>query len=683
MKKKITVAIVGNPNSGKTSIFNNLVGARQHVGNWPGVTVEKKEGTLIYKGSNILFVDLPGTYSLTAYSQEELVTRNFIIENKPDIVLNIVDGTNIERNLYLTTQLIEMEVPLVIAINMWDEVLQKGIKIDTALLGQLLGIPVIPTSAVKNTGIKELINIINDISHADNYSLAQKLDYQTDLEEELDKLTNVLGQDQYLKDNYPARWLAIKLIEQDQEVYKLVHDRAVWIQIDHTLDAGLRHLNRHFNQSPESIVSESRYAFVNGAIKETVQRPSFSRNTVTDKIDNLLLNRILGLPIFLFILWLVFQLTFSLGQVPMAWIESFFAFLRGFITNIMPETTLTSLLVDGVIAGVGGVLVFLPNIILLFLGIGFLEDSGYMARTAFLVDKIMHRFGLHGRSFIPMILGFGCSVPAIMCCRTLKNRADQLTTMLVIPFMSCGAKLPVYLLIIGAFFPKHLHGNILFGIYIFGIITALLAATLLKHSLFKGLSEPFVMELPPYRMPTLKNLLIRMWEKAWMYLKKAATIILVFSIILWFFSNYPSNPRLPERSPSQLSYSIAGRIGHFIEPAIRPLGFDWKMGIALTSGLAAKEVIVSTLGTIYSMEKEEGSPIPLQEALQNDPHFSPLTALSFLIFTLLYVPCIAATSVFHKESGSWQWTAFYIFFTTTTAYIMSILVYQGGRLLGF
>ena len=651
------------------------------MGNWPGVTVEKKEGELKYKNYNFTFIDLPGTYSLTAYSQEELITRNFILEQKPDVILNIIDGTNLERNLYLTTQLMEMNVRLVTAINMWDAVLQKNIKINIPLLSSLLGVPLVPVSAIKKTGIKDLLEAIVNIPKEETPDSSAKLEYQTDLTEEVTSIEKVLSQDKYLSDNYPLKWLAIKLVEHDQEVYKLIHDRAIHIQVDQALNEALKHLQLHFQQSPESIVAESRYAFINGAIKETIVQPKSENRSWSEKIDDLLLNRFLGLPFFLFFLWSIFQLTFRLGEAPMSWIETLFSKLAVLTGQLLPQSTLSALIVDGVIGGVGGVVVFLPNILLLFLAIAFLEDSGYMARAAFLVDKIMHRFGLHGRSFIPMIMGFGCSVPAFMSCRILKNRADQITTMLVIPFMSCGAKLPVYVLLIGAFFPKHLQGNILFAIYLTGIITALAAASLMKRLFFKGLSEPFVMELPPYRLPTFNNMFIRMWERARMYLKKAGTTILIISVVVWFFSNYPADHTLS--ASNQLSHSIAGQIGHAIEPIIRPLGFNWKLGIALVTGLAAKEVIVSTLGTIYSIDDLANGANSLQTILSNDPQITPLIALAFLIFTLFYVPCIAATTVFHKEIGQWRWTIFYLFFTTGTAYVMTFMFYQGGRLLGY
>ncbi|MFA5928389.1 MAG: ferrous iron transport protein B [Candidatus Margulisiibacteriota bacterium] len=711
-KIELTVAIAGNPNSGKTSLFNILAGAHQHVGNWPGVTVEKKEGFYENDQYKIKLVDLPGTYSLSAYSQEELITRNFILRERPDLVIDVLDATNIERHLYFAVQLMELACPVVLALNMWDEVEASGIKIDHALLSSLLGVPIVPISAVKEQGIEQLLGTITGFASSARVS-SNKLEYQADLSEEIDNLALILAEDQVLAKSYPLKWLALKLIEQDQEVYQLVHERAVWLRGRAVLEKAIKHLQGHFDRSPESIVSESRYAFINGAVKETVQVPLRKERTLTEIIDSILLNQIVGLPIFLFLLWLVFQATFRLGKIPMDWIEQFFVTLGNLAVRYLPDSTLTSLLRDGVIAGVGGVLVFVPAILLLFFAISILEDSGYMARAAFLVDRIMHRFGLHGRSFIPMVLGFGCSVPAFMACRTLKNEADRLTTMLVIPFLSCSAKIPVYVLLIGAFFPVHMQGNIMFGLYMLGVVIALIASALLKRFLFKGLSEPFVMELPPYRLPTARNILLHMWERAAMYIRKAGTFILVASVIVWVCSNLPSD-RLAahehkekvlqinssatlssadkeaqllvlnsDYSSRQLAFSISGRAGHLIEPLIRPLGFDWKMGIALISGVAAKEIIVSTLGTIYSLENSEKNVGDLQRALRNDPAYNPLAILALLVFTLLYVPCIAASTVFHKEAGHWKWTVFYIIFSTATAYFMALIVYQGGKLLGY
>lgn len=610
--KKILIALAGNPNSGKTSLFNGLVGANLKVGNWPGVTIEKTEGSVRYKEHELVFVDLPGTYSLTPYSPEEIITRDFVVRNKPDVLLNVVDGTNLERNLYLTTQLMELEANMLIALNMYDEVLQQGTRIDVGQLQKLLGCHVVPTSAVKKEGLPKLLDHIVRIHEKKIIIAKDKLGYDP-------------------------------------------------------------------NENDQTVLAENRYGFIRGVIAETVLYIDKPVKTVTDWIDMLLINRVLGLPIFLFIMWAIFQLTFKLGEPPMGWIESGFGWLSGFFSGILPEGFLKSLLIDGIIAGVGGVVGFLPNILLLFLGISFLEATGYMARAAFVVDKLMHKIGLHGRSFIPMLTGFGCSLPAFMACRTLKNKADRIITMLIIPFMSCGAKLPVYLLLIGAFFPERIAGNLLFGVYMFGILIALLSAFILKKVMFKGESEPFVMELPPYRLPGLRYLLVQMWIKAQLYLKKAGTIILFASVLIWGITTFPALPENSTADVSPLEYSIAGRLGKAIEPVIKPLGFDWKIGIALVTGLAAKEVVVSTLGTIYALddaELEDEEATALKQRIRKDPVFTIPAVLSLLVFVLLYVPCLAASAVFHKEAGSWRWTGVYFGYTLGVAWLVSFLVYR-------
>ncbi|MFC1482648.1 ferrous iron transport protein B [Candidatus Margulisiibacteriota bacterium] len=672
-KKEIVVALCGNPNSGKTSVFNALTGARQRVANWPGVTVEFKEGSATYKHYSITFVDLPGTYSLTAYSQDEVVTRQYIIEKKPDIIIDVIDTTNLERSLFLATQLMELSIPMFIALNMSDLTHTCDISIDIPQLSTLLGCPCIPTVASKEKGIGKLFDTILSLVQK-KLTTEYKVEYHPDVETELDTLSAVIETDPDLPSHTSPRWYALKLLERDQLVYHYFHNRVIWIQLDHVIDASIKRLQTIFSSEPETIIAESRYAFIQGALKETVTLPVHRKKLVSDYIDDFLLHRIFGLPIFLFIMWCIFQLTFRIGEFPMHWTEHLFSWFGSLVTTFIPAGVFQSLLVDGVIAGVGGVLVFLPNILLLFFAIALLEDTGYMARAAFLVDKIMHKIGLHGKSFIPMILGFGCSVPAMMACRGLKSRRDQLTTMLVIPFMSCSAKLPVYVLLIGTFFPAIYHGHLLFGIYLFGVLIALLMAKFLKMFIFRGLAEPFVMELPQYRLPSLKSILIHMWNRAWLYIRKAGTIILLFSVIIWFTSNFPSG---------NLGDSYAGRFGTFIEPVVKPLGFNQQIGIALTAGFAAKEIVISSLGTLYSVEEKGTEPVHLRSQLQKDPDFTPLTALTLITFVLLYIPCIASVIVFLKESGSRRWTLFLILYTTGLAWIVSFVVYQGGRLLGF
>lgn len=682
--KEIVVALLGNPNSGKTSLFNNLVGANQKVGNFTGVTIEKYEGSIKYQGYKIRVIDLPGTYSLTAYSPEELVARNFLIEEKPDIVIDVIDGSNLERNLYLTTQLMELEVDMLVAMNMYDEVKKQNIKIDILQLQKLLGSHIVPTSAVKKQGITDLLDHIVRVYEGDITIAKNKLIYSSDTEEKIDALAEILSKDEELTQRYAARWLAIKLLENDQQIYQTVKERAVWVKAQLILKQAIASSENQFESDPELAITEDRHSFIRGALKETVVFPKKIKKTLTDYIDSVLINRLLGLPIFLLIMWLIFQFTFKLGELPMGWIESFFGWLGHLVAVHTPAGLYQSLLVDGVIAGVGGILVFLPNILLLFVAISFLEGSGYMSRAAFVIDKIMHHFGLHGKSFIPMMTGFGCSVPALMACRTLKNDSDRLTTMMIIPFMSCGAKLPVYVLLISAFFTPVMAGNILFGIYLFGVVVAILSAKLLKTAVFKGESEPFVMELPPYRFPTARALFFQMWFKAKMYLKKAGTTILVASVIIWLATNFPQSEIKHQEKRVQQAYqleqSYAGRFGKIIEPLIKPLGFDWRIGVGLTAGLAAKEVVVSTLGTIYSLGEVDERSTVLSDRLREDPKFNWAVALSLMVFVLLYVPCIAATVVFHKEAGRKKWTAIYIAYSMSVAWLLSFIVYQIARL---
>ncbi|HDQ25618.1 MAG TPA: ferrous iron transport protein B [bacterium] len=701
--KHIKAALAGNPNSGKTSLFNGLVGAHMKVGNWAGVTVEKFEGYVRYKGYKITFTDLPGTYSLTAYSPEEVIARNYIIDEKPDVVVNVVDGTNLERNLYLTTQLMELEADMVMALNMYDEVKASGLEIDVKQLQVLFGCHIVPTNAVKKEGLNSLLDHIIRVYEKDIIVKKNKLSYDLQIEGAVDSISNVLREDAELAQKYPARWMAVKLLEADQLVYNQVTGRAVWLNTERVVKAAIAGNEDAPGAGLRARIASDRYAFVRGAVKETVKGPLGEKKSITDYIDAVLINRFLGLPVFLVIMWMLFQFTFKLGEAPMGWIESFFAWFGAVVKDSLPDNELRSVISDGIIAGVGGVVVFLPNILLLFLGLTFLEATGYMARAAFVVDKVFHRLGLHGKSFIPMVTGFGCSVPAFMACRTLKNRGDRLATMMVIPFMSCGAKLPVYILIIGAFIPEGMRGNALFGIYLFGILVAALSAKLFKSTIFKGESEPFVMELPVYRLPTAGSILVQMWIKAWMYLKKAGTVILAASVIIWFAGSYPKDTAgaeifegsaleaasLPEDerqeavnrlenelAARQLEHSFAGRAGKAIEPVIKPLGFDWKLGVALIAGLAAKEVVVSTMGTIYALGDTGGDVSTLTERLKANPDYTLPMALSLLVFVLLYVPCIAATAVFHKEAGELKWTLFYIAYSLTTAWVFAFLVYR-------
>ncbi len=698
--KTINVALLGNPNSGKTSLFNAIAGTHRKVGNFTGVTVEKTEGIVKYKGYRINVVDLPGTYSLTAYSPEEVVARNYIIEEKPDVVIDVIAGSNLERNLYLTTQVMELEVDMLVAINMWDEVEKLGIKIDLPQLEALLGSHVIPTSASKKFGIESLLDHIISVFEGDITISRNKMVFSRGIEQRITEISSILENDE-LSEKYNSNWLAIKLLENDQLVYETVKGKSIYLKVVRTLLDSIENYKTRYKTDTESAIIEDRHSFIRGALHETVVIPVNGKKTVTDHIDNILLNRVLGLPIFFGIMWGMFQLTFSLGAVPMAWMDTFFQFLSGAVSQMIPEGLLRSLIADGIIAGVGGVLVFLPNILLLFLSISILEGTGYMARAAFVIDKVMHKVGLHGKSFIPMLTGFGCSVPAIMATRTLKNKGDRIVTMLIIPFMSCGAKLPVYILLLSAFFQPSMAGNILFGIYLFGIFLAMISALILKKAAFPGQSEPFVMELPPYRIPGLKSLFYQISYKVKMYVKKAGTIILAAAVIIWLSSNFPVSGEIKEsysiqisktsdielirtlenrEAAEQLAFSLAGRFGKIIEPVIKPLGFDWKIGIALTAGLAAKEIVVSTMSTIFAIGDQSNDTPKLALRLREESGYSRATALSLMIFVLLYVPCIAATTMFHKEAGAWKWTRLFIIYTMSVAWIISFIFYRLGLL---
>ncbi len=687
MDKEITIALTGNPNSGKTTVFNNLTGARQHVGNYPGVTVEKKEGKLKYRDQDINVVDLPGTYSLTAYSIDEIVARDFVIEGKPDVVIDIVDASNLERNLYLATQFMELGVPLVIALNMSDVAKARGQQINKQRLSELLGVPLIPTVANRKKGMNELIDEAVKVAEGKGSLRKITVSYGKEVEEEILKIEQILEKDKALLEKYPARWLSVKLLENDNEVQKKIKKSPYAGEILAQVESSISHLKNIFGDDLELVIADRRYGFINGACHESVERTAEERLSTSDNIDKVITNRILGLPIFLALMWLVFKTTFKLSEAPMGWIEKTQEWLGATLGHLFAEgSALQSLVVDGIIGGVGSVLVFVPIIFLLFLAIAVLEDSGYMARAVFIMDRLMHKIGLHGRSFIPMILGFGCNVPAIMATRTIEDRRNRLVTILINPLMSCGARLPVYTLLAGAFFNERIAGNVIFSIYMLGIVLAVIVAKLFRKFLFPGPSAPFVMELPPYRMPTLKGLLIHMWERGVVYLKKAGTIIFAGCVLIWFLSNFPYNPK--DSGYERLEKSYAGRIGRFIEPVMKPLGFDWKIGVGLVGGFIAKEIVVGTLGVLYQVGEADEESESLRAALQNDKYpdgrnvYNPLVAYALMVFVLIYVPCVACIAAIKRETNSWRWPLFSTFYLTALAWIMALIVYQGGRLLG-
>ncbi len=705
-RKTITIALTGNPNSGKTTVFNNLTGQRQHVGNYPGVTVELKEGRARCDERDVRVVDLPGTYSLTARTLDERVARDFIIKRQPDVVVDIVDASNIERNLYLATQLIELGVPLVVALNMSDAAKTAGIEFDLEKLSQLLGVPIVPTVGHKNQGTQDLLAAaVTTAEKRDSYHPVP-VHYGPEIDSEIEKIEALLGQTRPdLLEQTPGRWLATKLLEGDQDVREKVEADGILSAVDEST----AHLERMLGDHPEIVMADRRYGFISGACQEAIRSTIERRHNLSDQIDAILTHRVLGLPIFLALMYGVFEFTFTLGDPPMRWIELGTSWLGGVVSGWWPagaENPLKSLLVDGIIGGVGGVIVFLPNILLLFLAIAVLEDTGYMARGAFIMDRLMHRIGLHGKSFVPMLIGFGCSVPAIMATRTLEGRRDRLTTMLVIPLISCGARLPIYALIIPAFFPGRWQGPMLWIIYVIGIAMAIGAARLLRATLFRGPSTPFVMELPPYRMPPFRSVLTHMWQRGWLYLRKAGTIILAVSIIMWFITSYPkkygpdsdyaaaethreqmaASPAQPSVQPEQstqseqLAYSIAGRVGHAIEPALKLMGFDWRIGTALIGAFAAKEVFVAQMGIVYSLGEVDQTSAALRDKLQ--ANYSPLTAFCIMLFCLIGAPCMATVAITRSESGSWGWALLQWGGLTLLAFAVTTMVYQVGRLAG-
>ena len=692
-EKVIDVALVGNPNCGKTTLFNVASGSHERVGNFSGVTVESKNATFKKSGYTFNITDLPGTYSLTAYSPEELFVRQHIFEKVPDVVVNVIDGSNLERNLFLTTQLIDMDIRVIIALNMFDEFEDSGHQLDMDALGQLLGIPVVPTIGSKGIGIQALFGRIIDVyEDRDPVVRHVHINYGSDLEKTIHKIQDVLWKDQGLTDRISSRYLSIKLLEKDEEIQNAIRSSTQCETVVSIVRNEIHHLESNFREDVATLVADAKYGFIAGALKETMT-PSKEKQpdkTTSERIDHFLTHRFFGFPIFLFFLWLMFQATFTLGDYPKSWIEGGVSWIGEQTTTLLPGGPVRDLLVDGIINGVGSVVVFLPNILILFFFISIMEDTGYMARAAFIMDKLMHKIGLHGQSFIPLIMGFGCNVPAIMATRTLKDRNDRLLTMLINPFMSCSARLPVYILIAGIIFPNYA-GSIIFGLYLTGILIAVLVSVVLKKTLFKNKGAPFVLELPPYRMPTLRVSLRHMWEKGGQYLQKMGGIILIAVILIWALEYFPAGGKVSR--DERLKQSYIGKIGRSIEPVIAPLGFDWRMGISLITGAAAKEVVVSTMGVLYGTNRyDEKNGVrnlntELKEATYQDgikkgqKIFTPLTGISYLLFILIYMPCVAVVAVVTRESGSWKWALFLITYTTALAWIISFTVYQVGSLL--
>ena len=669
------VVLIGNPNCGKTSLFNCVTGAKEKVGNYGGVTVDSKEGWFNIDGRKVQLVDLPGTYSLTEYSPEEMYVRTYIRDNHPDAILNIVDAGNLERNLYLTTQVMDMNIPMVIALNMWDELEKSGDKLDIDMMSRVLGASMVPLTAYNGRGVKEVLQAtMQAIDESEQDTLHHNVNYGPLIEDALKELGEKCPE--------LDRYTVLKIIENDQHALQLLDDREDAAEVK-ILAADLRgRIERDFNSDITSIITDLKYGFVRGALAEALT-PNPDRVTGETKpgysMDRLLTNRWLALPILLVLMWLMFEATFTLGAYPQEWIENGIGWLGEWIGNAMPDGILKDLIVDGIIGGVGGVLVFLPQILILFFCISLLEDSGYMARAAFIVDRIMHRVGLHGKSFIPYLIGFGCGVPAIMATRTLENRRDRVVTILTIPFMSCSARLPAYLLLVGAFFTAK-QGLILMSIYLIGVLVAALTAIVLSKTILKHDKTQFVMELPPYRKPTARNATIHMWSKGKQYLQKMGTIILAASIIVWALGYFPRHEGQTQQE--QIENSYMGQMGKAIEPLVEPLGFNWQMGVSVLTGAAAKEIVVSTMGVLYTGEADaDEESAPLKEKLQtatkpNGEHvFNPIVAYSFMLFILLYFPCIAALAAIKREAG-WKWVAFEVIYTTAVAWLVSFIFYQ-------
>ena len=699
-RKVIKVALVGNPNCGKTSLFNMASGSHEHVGNYSGVTVDAKEGTFEHGGYKFILVDLPGTYSLSAYSPEELYVRRNLIDDMPDVVVNVVDASNLQRNLYLTTQLIDMNLRVIMALNMYDELIAKGDKLDIKQLGYLLGMPVVPTVSRNGDGITALFDTVVQIYENSDPHIARHIhiNHGAELEATIDRVKALIQSNIDIRSRYSTRYLTIKYLENDEEVEKIVESLPNRDEIIAARFEENKRIHELLNSSVESALVDAKYAFVQGALAETHEpyKGKRMRNTITDRIDYFVTNRWLAFPIFVFLLYLVFNGTFVIGEYPMRWIEWLVQNFGAFVSSFMAEGWLKDLIVDGIIGGVGSVLVFLPNIMLLYMFISLLEDSGYMARAAFIMDRMMHKIGLHGKSFIPMVMGFGCNVPAVMATRTIESQKSRLITMLIIPLMSCAGRMPVYILIAGAFFPHHA-GAVLLGLYALGIILAIIAAKVMSR-FFKDDDLPFVMELPPYRIPTGKSILRHTWEKGKQYLQKMSGIILICSVAMWFLSYFPNHDAYADHHQQQ-EHSFIGYVGKTIEPVLEPLGFDWRMGVGIIAGVGAKELVISTLGVMYAGEEPIDVPAAGADVQADDPvedsqsagdtrlqkalvrSVSPAAGLAYMVFILLYFPCIATFVAIKRESGQWKWAIFTAVYTIVLAWTAAFITYNIASLL--
>ena len=672
LMKKLIVGLAGNPNVGKTTVFNKLTGMRQHVGNWPGKTVEKAEGHFKHGNYEYNVIDLPGNYALSAHSMEEIVSRDFIVDDDSDVIINVVDAANLERNLYLTVQMMELGANLVIALNMNDFAKKKEHIIDIKLMSKLLGIPIVEISAKTGDGFEKLLNTVEKQAKKPIDS-SEKISYSNDIKGHLAELQEIIEKDETLM-NVPSIWTAVKLLERDTIIIDKVQKSEYGSKILIEVDKVSKHLHDVYQEGPEEVIANARYAFIDGLVAESVKKPAVEKETTTDKIDKIVTNRILAPFIFIIIMWAMFQLTFTIGAPFQDMIDVAFGSISEFVAGFIANEYLASFICDGIIGGVGGVLTFLPIIILMFLFLSILEDCGYLARAAFTLDKLMHKIvGLHGKAFIPMILGFGCGVPAIMATRTMENEGDRMLAMMLVPFMSCTARLPIYAIFIAAFFPDN-QGTMLLAIYLLGIVVALIVAAILKRTMFKGLSTPFVMELPTYKVPSLKGILLHTWEKVKGFLRKAGTIILACSIVLWALSIFPLGVEYGSAD------SLLGMIGNVIAPIFAPLGFGtWQAAVAIIAGLAAKEVVVATFGTLAGMAEDDEAGIT---SLVHDT-FTPLSAVSFMAFTLLYTPCFAAIGAIKQETNSYRWALTMCCITLVTGYIVAFLIYNVGLLAGF